>query len=85
MKDEAARKRAARADCVIRKRLKLLKKGYLLCIILSWLGCSKLKRALMLIIYYKILSFTLLVLIFLYHNPSLTVFLVWLYIIQLVV
>ena len=50
--------RAARADCVIRKRLKLLEKAYLLCIILSRPGWSKVKRALMLIIYYKILSFT---------------------------
>ena len=49
--------------------------------ILSWLGWSKVKRALMLIIYYKILSFTLLVLVFLYRNPSLTVCLVWLCII----
>ena len=74
-------RRAARARSVIHKRLKLLEKAYLLCIILSWLGWSKGKRALMLIIYYKILSFTLLVLVFLYRNPSLTVFLVWLYII----
>ena len=73
--------RAARAECVIRKRLKLLEKAYLLCIILSWLGRSKVKRESMLIIYYKILSFTLLVLVFLCFNPSLTVFLVWLYII----
>ena len=74
-------RRAARAECVIRKRLKLLEKAYLLCIILSWLGRSKVKRESMLIIYYKILSFTLLVLVFLCLNPSLTVFLVWLYII----
>ena len=74
-------RRAARTECVIRKRLKLLEKSYLICIILSWLGWSKVKRALMLIIYYKILSFTLLVLVFLHRNPSLTVFLVWLYII----
>ena len=59
-------RRAACADCVIRKRLKLLEKAYLLCIILSWLGWSKVKWTLMLIIYYKILSFTLLVLVFLY-------------------
>ena len=31
-------RRAAGAECVMRKRLKLLKKAYLLCIILSWLG-----------------------------------------------
>ena len=62
------RRRAARAECVIRR----------LNAILSWLGWSKVKRALMLIIYYKILSFTLLVLVFLYRNPSLTVCLVWL-------
>ena len=68
-------RRAARAECVIRKRLTLLKKAYFLCIILSWLGWSKVKRALMLIMYYKILSFILLVLVFLYRNPSLTVFL----------
>ena len=74
-------RRAARAECVIRKRLKLLEKAYLLCVILSWLEWSKVKRASMLIIYHKILSFTLLVLVFLYCNPSLTVFLVWLYII----
>ena len=29
---------AARTECVIRKRLKLLKKAYLLFIILIWLG-----------------------------------------------
>ena len=52
------RRRAARARCVIRKRLKLLEKAYLLGIILSWLGWSEFKRALMLISYYKILSFT---------------------------
>ena len=75
------RRRAARAECVIRKRLILFKKAYLLCIILSWLGWSKVKSALMLIIYYKILSFTLLDLVFLYSNPFLTVILVWLYII----
>ena len=69
-------RRAARARCVMRKRLKLFEKAYLLCIILSWLGWSKVKQALMLLIYYKILSFTLLVLVFLYRNPSLTVFLV---------
>ena len=74
-------RRAARARCVIRKRLKVLEKAYFLFIILSWLGWSKVKRALMLIIYYKFLSFTRLVLVFLYCNPSLTVFLVWLYII----
>ena len=74
-------RRAAHAECVIRKRLKLLEKAYLLCVILSWLGWSKVKRVSMLIIYYKIPSFTLLVLVFLYCNPSLTVFLVWLYII----
>ena len=45
------RLRAARARCVIRKRLKLLDKGYLLCIILSWLGWSKVNRALILIIH----------------------------------
>ena len=72
---------AARAKCVNRKCLKLLKKAYLLCIILNRLGWSKVTQALTLIIYYKILSFTLLVLIFLSHNPSLTVFLVWLYLI----
>ena len=33
-------RRAARAGCVRRKRLKLLEKAYLLCIILSWLGWS---------------------------------------------
>ena len=65
-------RRAARTECVIRKRLKLLKKAYLLCIILSWLGWSKVKRALTLVFYYKILSFTHLVLAFLPHNPSLT-------------
>ena len=43
------RRRAARAECVIRKRLKLLKKAYFLCIILNWLGWRKVKRALMLI------------------------------------
>ena len=78
------RRRAARADCVMSKRLKLLEKAYLLCIILSWLGWSKVKRALMLITYYKNLSFILLVLVFLYRNPYLTVFLVWLYIISVV-
>ena len=72
-------RRSARAECVIRKHLKLLEKPYLLCIILSRLGWSKMKRALMLIIYDKIPSFTLLVLVFLYRNPSLTMFLVWLY------
>ena len=51
-------RRAARAECIIRQRLKLVEKAYLLCIILSWLGWSKVKRALMLIIYYKTLSFT---------------------------
>ena len=71
-------RRAARARCAIRKRLKLLEKAYLLYIILSWLGWTKVKRTLMLIIYYKILSFTLLVLVFLYRNPSVTVFLIWL-------
>ena len=71
-------RRAARAECVVRKRLKLLKKACLLCIILNWLGWSKVKLVLMLINYNKILSFTLLVLVFLYRNPSLTVFLVWL-------
>ena len=75
------RRRAARARCVIRKRLKLFKKAYLLSIILSWIGWSKVKRALILIIYYRILSFTLSVLFFLYRNRSLTVFLVWSYII----
>ena len=40
----------ARAECVIRKHLKLLEKAYLLCIILSWLGWSQVTRALMLII-----------------------------------
>ena len=69
-------RRTACADCVIRKRLRLLEKAYLPCIILSWLGWSKVKWASMLIHYYKILSFTLLVLVFLYRNPSLTVFLV---------
>ena len=39
-------RRAARADCVIRKRLKLLEKAYLLCMILSWLGWSEVKQAL---------------------------------------
>ena len=63
-------RRAARAGCVIRKRLKLLEKGYLLCIIPSWLGWSKVKRALMLIIYYKILLFTLLVLVFLSYTAT---------------
>ena len=72
---------AARAGCAIPKRLKLLEKAYLLCTILSWLGWSKVKRALMIIIYYKILSLAVLVLVFLYRNPSLTVFLVWSYII----
>ena len=52
------RRRAARAECVIRKRLKLLEKAYLLCIILSWLGWSKAMRAIVLISYCKILSFT---------------------------
>ena len=74
-------RRAARAGCAIRKRLKLLEKTYLLCTILSCLGWSKVKRALMLIIYYKILSLAVLVLVFLYRNPSLTVFHVWSYII----
>ena len=78
------RRRAARADCVMSKRLKLLEKAYLLCIILSWLGWSKVKRALMLITYHKILSFTRLVLVFLYRNPSLIVFRAWLYIILMV-
>ena len=72
---------ATRAECVIRMRLKLLEKAFFLCIILSWLAWSKVKRALMLIIYYKILSFTFLVMVFLCRNPSLTVFLVWLCII----
>ena len=71
-------RRAVRARCAIRKRLKLLEKAYLLYIILSWLGWTKVKWTLMLIIYYKILSFTLLVLVFLYRNPSMTVFLIWL-------
>ena len=53
-------RRAARARRVIRNRLKLLDKAYLLCIILSWLGWSKVKGALILVIYYKILSVTLL-------------------------
>ena len=74
-------RRAARAECVIHKRLEFLKKAYFVSFVLSWLGWYKVKRALMLIRYYKILSFTLLVLVFLYRNPSLTVFLVWLYII----
>ena len=39
------RRRAARVDCMICKRLKLLEKVYLLCIILSWVGWSKAKRA----------------------------------------
>ena len=51
-------RRAARAGCVIRKGLKLLEKTYLVCIILNWLGWSKVKRALMLISYRKFLSFT---------------------------
>ena len=34
---------AARAGCLIRKRLKLLEKAYLLCIILSMLRWSKVK------------------------------------------
>ena len=50
--------RAAREKCVIRKRLNLIEKAYLLCIILSWLGWSKVKQALMLMSFYKILSFT---------------------------
>ena len=74
-------RRAASARCVIRKRLKVLQKAYLLSIILSLFGWSQVKRALMLIIHYKILSFTLLILVFLYSNPSLTVFLVRLYMI----
>ena len=41
---------AARAGCAIHKRLKLLEKPYLLCIILSRLGWSRVKWALMLII-----------------------------------
>ena len=44
------RRRAARARCAIRKRLKLLEKAYLRCIIPSCLGWSQVKRALMLII-----------------------------------
>ena len=68
------RRRAARAECVIRKRSKLLEKACLFCIILSWLGWSKAKQTLLLIIYYKILSFTLLVSVFLYRKRSLTVF-----------
>ena len=60
------RRRAARAECVIRK-----------CYFkLAWMEQSQ--AGLMLIIYYKILSFTLLVLVFLYRNPSLTVCIVWL-------
>ena len=60
------RRRVARAECVIRK-----------CYFeLAWMEQSQ--GALMLIIYYKILSFTLYVLVFLYRNPSLTVCLVWL-------
>ena len=50
-------RRVARAECVTRKRLKLLEKACLLCIILSWLGWSKVKGALMLIIYSIINSF----------------------------
>ena len=46
-------RRAACANCVIRKRLKLLGKAYLLCIILSWLEWSTVKRALMLIFIIK--------------------------------
>ena len=69
-------RRAARAECVIHKRLELLEKAYLLCIILSWIGWSIVKHALMLILYFTILSFTLLVLVFLHRNPFLTVFLV---------
>ena len=34
-------RRAARADCVIRKRLKFLEKAYVLLIILSWLHGAK--------------------------------------------
>ena len=74
-------RRAARAECVIHKRLELLEKAYLLCIILSWIGWSEVKQALILMLCFKILSFTFLVLVFLYRNPSLTVFLVWLHII----
>ena len=73
--------RADRARCVIRKHLKLLENAYLPCIILSWRGWSKVKRALMLIFFEKILSFTLLVLVFLHCNLQLFVFLVWLYIV----
>ena len=61
--------RAARARCVKRKHLKLLEKAYLFCIILSWRRWSKVKRELILIIYYKTLSFTLLVLVFSLPQP----------------
>ena len=62
------RRRAARAECVIRK-----------CYFeLAWMEQSQ-AGALMLIIYYKILSFTLYLLVFLYRNPSLTVCLVFCY------
>ena len=50
--------RAARAGCVICKRLKLLERAYLFCITMSYLVRSKGKRVLMLVIYYMILSFT---------------------------
>ena len=81
MKDEVAKAACCSCKMYNAKRLKLLKKAHLICIILSWLGWRKVKQALMLIIDYKILSFSVLVLVFLYCNPSLTVFLVWLYII----
>ena len=46
-------RRAARTGYVIRKRLKLLGTTYLLCVILNSLGWSKVKQALMLILYLK--------------------------------
>ena len=66
LKMKQQRRGAARAGCAIRKRLKLLEKAYryLLYIILSWLEWTKVKRTLILIIYYKILSFISLVLVF---------------------
>ena len=77
MKDEAGRGRAARAGCVMRKHWHLLLKANLLSITLSWLGGAKPSG---LIVYYKTLSFTLpFGLIFFHRNPSLIMFLVWLY------
>ena len=68
-------RRAARAKCVMQKRLKLLEKAYLLCIILSWLGWSKVKRAI------KFWHLPFWSWFFSTATHLLTVFLAWLYII----